>query len=196
MASTYSYFALLNEWIDQEELAETWHDITLDSYIVDIRRVKKTKNTAIAKLLLRYVNTLLSLAIYQLKILGMHFLTLKGKRLTGSFGSMHGVKIPDKATDDMPLEELPYLEMFYRFVFDKKSYYNLEITKDVKPQTNSRQSEEAAPTTDTTGENELKAQDEARTLPVRGHAVTERPQQVHEYFDPFDIEREEYDFYP
>ena len=31
------------------------------------------------------------------------FLTLKGKRLTGSFGSMHGVKIPDKATDDMPL---------------------------------------------------------------------------------------------
>ena len=106
---------------------------------------------------------------------------------------MHGVKIPDKATDDMPLEELPYLEMFYRFVFDKKSYYNLEITKDVKPKTNSRQSEEAAPTTDTTGENELKAQDEARTLPVRGPAVTERPQQVHEYFDPFDIEREEYD---
>ena len=76
----------------------------------------------------------------------------------------------------------------------KKSYYNLEITKDVKPKTNSRQSEEAAPTTDTTGENELKAQDEARTLPVRGPAVTERPQQVHEYFDPFDIEREEYDF--
>ena len=33
-------FALLNEWIDQEELAETWHEITLDSYIVDIRRVK------------------------------------------------------------------------------------------------------------------------------------------------------------
>ena len=110
---------------------------------------------------------------------------------------MHGVKIPDKATDDMPLEELPYLEMFYRFVFDKKSYYNLEITKDVKPKTNSRQSEEAAPTTDTTGENELKAQDEARTLPVRGLAVTERPQQVpKQYFDPFDIEIEEHDFYP
>ena len=36
-------FALLNEWIDQEELAETWHDITLDSYIVDIRRVKNQR---------------------------------------------------------------------------------------------------------------------------------------------------------
>ena len=63
------------------------------------------------------------------------FLTLKGKRLTGSFGSMHGVKIPEKATDEMPKEELPYLELLYRFVFGPKSYYNLEITKDVKPQT-------------------------------------------------------------
>ena len=61
-------------------------------------------------------------------------LTLKGKRLTGSFGSMHGVKIPDTAKpDDMPKEELPYLEMLYRFVFGPKSFYNLEITKDVKP---------------------------------------------------------------
>ena len=118
--------------------------------------------------------------------------------MTGSFGSLHGVKIPEKLTDDMPLEELPYIEMFYRFVFGEISYYNLEITKDVKPQANNRQSEEAAPTTDTTGENEPKAQkDEARTLPVRGLAVTERPQQVpKQYFDPFDIEIEEHDFYP
>ena len=189
-------FALLNEWIDQEELAETWHDITLDSYIVDIRRVKKTKEHGYSKAVAEVCKYALKFGDLSVENTWDAFLTLKGKRLTGSFGSMHGVKIPDKATDDMPLEELPYLEMFYRFVFDKKSYYNLEITKDVKPQTNSRQSEEAAPTTDTTGENELKAQDEARTLPVRGHAVTERPQQVHEYFDPFDIEIEEYDFYP
>ena len=65
--------------------------------------------------------------------------------------------------------------MFYRFVFDKKSYYNLEITKDVKPKTNSRQSEEAAPTTDTTGENELKAQDESEDVAgarARSHGTT------------------------
>ena len=60
-------------------------------------------------------------------------MTLKGKRLTGSFGSMYGVKLPEKLTDEMPLEELPYMEMLYRFVFGTKSYYNLEITKDVKP---------------------------------------------------------------
>ena len=68
MASAYSYFALLTDWIDQEELAETWHDITLDSYIVDVRRVKKTKNTDTARQLQRYVNTLLNSAIYQWKI--------------------------------------------------------------------------------------------------------------------------------
>ena len=55
-------------------------------------------------------------------------MTLKGKRLTGSFGSMYGVKIPEKL-DDMPLDELPYMEMFYRFVFGERSYYDLEITK-------------------------------------------------------------------
>ena len=51
---------------------------------------------------------------------------------------MHGVKIPDTATpDDKPSEELPYMEMLYRFVFGPKSYYNLEITKDVKPNVSS-----------------------------------------------------------
>ena len=63
------------------------------------------------------------------------FLTLKGKRLTGSFGSMHGLKIDKAVPDEISKDDLPYMEMIYRFVFGPKSYYNLEITKDVKPQT-------------------------------------------------------------
>ena len=43
-------FALISDWIDQEELSETWHEITNDSYIVDVRRVKKPKNTDTARL--------------------------------------------------------------------------------------------------------------------------------------------------
>ena len=66
-------FALLTDWIDQEELAETWHDITLDSYIVDIRRVKKLKNTDMQRLLPKSANTLLSLAIYPLRKPFKHF---------------------------------------------------------------------------------------------------------------------------
>ena len=42
------------------------------------------------------------------------FKVLKGKRLTGSFGLLWGVKIPDTMTDDMPEGDLPYLEMLYK----------------------------------------------------------------------------------
>ena len=126
-------FALLNDWIDQEELAETWHDITLDSYIVDVRRVRKTKEEGYSKAVAEVCKYALKFSDLSTEKTFQAFLTLKGKRLTGSFGSMHGVKIPEKATDDMPKEELPYLELLYRFVFGERSYYNLEITKDVKP---------------------------------------------------------------
>jgi hypothetical protein len=127
-------FALINDWIDQEELAETWHEITLDSYIVDVRRVKRSKDKGYSEAVAEVCKYALKFSDLSLENTWDAFLTLKGKRLTGSFGSMHGVKIPEKAVDEMPLEDLPYMEMLYRFVFDKKSYYNLEITKDVKPQ--------------------------------------------------------------
>ena len=127
-------FALLTDWIDQSELAETWHEITYDSYIVDVRRVRRTKEHGFAKAVAEVCKYALKFSDLSTENTWEAFLTLKGKRLTGSFGSMHGLKIPEKATpDDMPKEELPYLEMLYRFVFGKKSYYDLQITKDVKP---------------------------------------------------------------
>ena len=126
-------FALLTDWIDQEELAETWHEITYDSYIVDVRRVKKTKEYGYSKAVAEVCKYALKFSDLSLENTWEAFLTLKGKRLTGSFGSMHGVKIPEKANDDMPLEELPYMEMLYHFVFGKKSYYNLVSTRQVEP---------------------------------------------------------------
>lgn len=126
-------FALLNDWIDQEGLAETWHDITLDSYMIDVRLVKKSKDKGYSEAVAEVCKYALKFSELSTEKTFEAFLTLKGKRLTGSFGSMHGVKIPEKATDDMPKEELPYLELLYRFVFgEKRSHYNLEITKDVK----------------------------------------------------------------
>ena len=124
---------MLTDWIDQEELAETWHEITYDSYIVDVRRVRKTKAEGYSKAVAEVCKYALKFSDLSTENTWQAFLSLKGKRLTGSFGSMHGVKIPDTATpDDKPSEELPYMEMLYRFVFGPKSYYNLEITKDVK----------------------------------------------------------------
>ena len=115
-------------------MAETWHEITYDSYIVDVRRVRKTKAEGYSKAVAEVCKYALKFSDLSTENTWQAFLSLKGKRLTGSFGSMHGVKIPDTATpDDKPSEELPYMEMLYRFVFGPKSYYNLEITKDVKP---------------------------------------------------------------
>ena len=75
-------FALLNEWIDQEELAETWHDITHDSYIVDIRRVKKTKEHGYAKGVAEVCKYALKFSDLSMENTFHAFLTLKGKRLT------------------------------------------------------------------------------------------------------------------
>ena len=84
---------MLTDWIDQEELAETWHEITLDSYVVDIRRVKKTKEHGYAKAVAEVCKYALKFSDLSLENTWEAFLTLKGKRLTGSFGSMYGVKI-------------------------------------------------------------------------------------------------------
>ena len=102
-------FALINDWIDQEELAETWHDITHDSYIVDVRRVKKkTKEHGYSKAVAEVCKYALKFSDLSLENTWEAFLVLKGKRLTGSFGSMHGIKIPDTATpDEMPKRGTP-----------------------------------------------------------------------------------------
>ena len=63
-------FALVDQWIDQQEFSEYWHSITGDSMVVDVRRAKKEKATATVKQLLKSVSTLLSSGICPLKRLG------------------------------------------------------------------------------------------------------------------------------
>ena len=76
----------------------------------------------------------------------------------------------------MPDEkDLPYLEMLYKFVFGKQSYYDLQMTRHVEPQTTDRQSEEELRRpTDTTGENE----GVAMTGDVRGAQSAEGSQAI------------------
>ena len=51
-------------------------------------------------------------------------------------------------TDDMPDEDLPYLEMLYKFAFSKKSYYDLVMTRQVEPKETDRMRSEEEETTD------------------------------------------------
>ena len=145
-------FALLDDWIDLEQFSELWHDVTGDSYIVDVRRVKKSKETGYSGAAAEVCKYALKFGDLSVSKTWEAFLVLKGKRLSGAFGSLWGVKIPKNLADDLPEDQdLPYLEMLYKFVFSKKSYYHLCVTRNVEPQQIERQSEDEGTRTDTTG---------------------------------------------
>ena len=168
---------LLNDWIDQEQLSETWHEITGDSFVVDVRRVKKSKEFGYAKAAAEVCKYALKFGDLTVEKTWEAFKILKGKRLSGAFGSLYGVKIPENLADEMPDDQdLPYLEMLYKFVFGKHSYYDLVMTRQVEPHSKDNDDEAEIRQREEGGRSYLAITDEARTLPVRGHAVTERPQ--------------------
>lgn len=106
------------------KLAQEWLSITGDSYIVDFRSIEGDP-----------IEGFIEVFKYALKFSDLTpadnyhaYRTLKGKRLQGSFGLFWGVKVPEKMTDDL-FEELPYIELFYRYT---KAGYSLEKTKLVE----------------------------------------------------------------
>ena len=122
--------------IDQQEFAEYWHSITGDSYIVDVRRAKKKRVQATHGAAAEVCKYALKFGDLSVEHTWEAFKILKGRRLTGSFGLLWGVKIPEKATDDLPDDQsLPYLEMLYKFNYGKHSYYDLIVTRNVEPKT-------------------------------------------------------------
>ena len=172
-------FALVDQWIDQQEFSEYWHSITGDSMVVDVRRVKKEKGHGYSKAAAEVCKYALKFGDLSVENTWEAFKVLKGKRLTGSFGLLWGVKIPENLADEMPYDQdLPYLEMLYKFVSGKQSYYDLASTRHVEPQAKiDRMSEEEA-TTDRHDMREIERG--AKTAEVRtvaGGAPLRRPQQ-------------------
>ena len=49
MASHIHMFALVDQWIDQQEFSEYWHSLTGDSMVVDVRRARKEKGHGYSK---------------------------------------------------------------------------------------------------------------------------------------------------
>ena len=136
-------FALVDQWIDQQEFSEYWHSVTGDSMVVDVRRAKREKGHGYSKAAAEVCKYALKFGDLSVEKTWEAFKVLKGKRLTGSFGLLWGVKIPDTVTDDMPDDKtLPYIEMLYKFAYGKKSYYDLTITRHVEPQPHEDECEE------------------------------------------------------
>lgn len=96
---------------DESALAAEWLEISGDSYEVDVRPVGDT------------VKDLCEVFKYALKFSSLSladnwdaFRTLQGKRLMFPWGCLFGVQVPEELTDELLPEELPYVELFFRYV--------------------------------------------------------------------------------
>ncbi len=107
---------------DEGALAQEWLRITGDSHVVNITPFHYVRDgePATAETVARDFSEVFK---YALKFQELSFADnwhaaqeLHGRRLVRSFGALFGVKIPDDLADD-PLddEDLPYVELFYRF---------------------------------------------------------------------------------
>lgn len=92
------------------ELAQEWNRITGDSEIVDLRPIEGDPAEGFVEVF-KYALKFSDLSVKE-NIESYSF--LKGKRLTGAFGSFWGVKIPESLNDNL-FDELPYLELFYLY---------------------------------------------------------------------------------
>lgn len=120
---------LLDNWIDREELSREWQAITRDgSKILDVRRLAKGSDLfdASGEISPQLVEAFAEVFKYALKFSELDhsdrlhaWEIMRGKRLVGSWGAFRGVKVPEGATDEL-LDDLPYIQMIYRF--SGKSY--------------------------------------------------------------------------
>ena len=105
--------ALAENQPDQEELASEWHNITGDSFVVDVRPISPDDP----------VSGFIEVFKYAVKFSEQEpadtvaaFLTLRGKRLLASAGCFRGVELPEGLLDEHEaLDGLPFVDLFFRY---------------------------------------------------------------------------------
>jgi len=97
---------------DKYRLSGEWREITGDSFIVDVRPIDQSDPVSgfleVFKYAVKFSDQPVPDTVHAWRI-------LKGKRLLDSAGCFRGVKVPESLIDE-PLEDLPYVEYFYRFL--------------------------------------------------------------------------------
>lgn len=100
----------------EASLRHAWHELTGDSFMVDVRPIDTTDDA---------VGALLEVFKYALKFSDLSpednvraWRALSGKRLVGSLGLFRGIDVREWLTDDpdADLDDLPYVERFFRFI--------------------------------------------------------------------------------
>ena len=108
---------------DAEKLSSEWHEITGDSFIVDVRPISQEDPVSgfieVFKYAVKFSDQEPADTVHAWEI-------LRGKRLLASAGCFRGVDIPDELTDDCSdVEGLPFMDMLYRYT--KAGAYSLEL---------------------------------------------------------------------
>lgn len=99
---------------DAAQLSQEWHEITGDSYIVDVRPISQDDPVSgfieVFKYAVKFSDQEPSDTVHAWE-------TLKGKRLLASSGCFRGVVVPEELTDDSSdLDGLPFMDLLYRFM--------------------------------------------------------------------------------
>jgi len=103
-------------------LSKEWQKITKDSSIVDLRPIDGDPASGFVEVF-KYALKFSDLTPEDTVNSYFELLNSNGSmpRFTGSFGLLHGVKVPDSLLDET-FDDLPYLELFYKY---SKSGYTL-----------------------------------------------------------------------
>lgn len=114
----HAHIVLLHEKdIDQAHLVREWQDITGDSFILDCQLMENQENP---------VNDFCEVFKYALKFSDLSlwqqweaYQVLRGRRLVFSGGLFRGVKVPDDLADEVLPDDLPYIDLLYRYAKGK-----------------------------------------------------------------------------
>jgi hypothetical protein len=106
--------ALAESQPDAVQLSQEWHNITGDSFVVDVRPISQEDPASgfveVFKYAVKFSEQEPADTVHA-------WVTLASKRLIGSAGLFRGVEVPESLLDDLDgLEDLPYISMFYRYL--------------------------------------------------------------------------------
>jgi hypothetical protein len=104
---------LCEEKPDAFKLREEWHNVTGDSFIVDVRPIT-TEDDAVGGFL-EVFKYAVKFADLPLADNWEGFRILAGRRMVASIGHFRGVQDPEDLADDLEAEDLPYVELLFRY---------------------------------------------------------------------------------
>lgn len=114
-----------NRWA----LVEEWKAITGDSYVVDVRPLSQEEPAEGFCEVFKYAMKFGELGFAENV---QAYMTLRGRRLIGSFGCFRGVKVPPELTDDL-LDDLPYVEIMYHYLSRAGCYSVESVSAPIHP---------------------------------------------------------------